>query len=84
MSDTPNMSLRGQLLMAGRQRLPGESLADATARIGREQITLQGRPMAASKGSRGPQGSGRPNSQSNRPINRRFAILETKPDDRIA
>ncbi len=84
MPDTTNMSLRGQLLMAGRERQPGESLADATARIGREQVTLQGRPLAATKGSLGPQGSGRPNSQSNRPINTRFAILQTKPDDRIA
>ncbi|MEK0324411.1 MAG: hypothetical protein QQN63_01800 [Nitrosopumilus sp.] len=37
----------------------------------------------ASKGSLGPLGKGRPNSQSNRPINSRFAILKTKPDTRV-
>ena len=39
---------------------------------------------AATKGSLGPKGSGRPNSQSNRAINPRFATLRTKPDDRIS
>ncbi len=82
--DSSEFSLRWQLLMAGTVRQPGESLADAAARVGRDQVALQGRPTAAEKGSLGPQGSERPNSQSNRAINTRFAILKTKPDDRIA
>jgi len=59
----------------------------ATVLTGATKNLFGGKPRqgtVASKGSRGPRGSGRPNSQSNRAINPRFATLRTKPDDRIS